>query len=270
MKIIVESGATKSDWCLICPDGSIRRIKTGGINISTMPKEDVERVVSEAFTRLSITPSMVKEVHFYAAGMLGNEMFEYFPYSYVECASDLLGAARALFGQESGVAAILGTGSNCGLYEGGKIVRNVKSGGFILGDEGSAACLGKLFISDFLKELVPEDIARDFAAEFKADYPTIVANVYKGATPSAYLGGFAPWIMARYEGSAYIQQLVEQNLRSFFVRSAGQFGDRPVGIVGGFAKSLEDIIRRIASEIGVEIREILASPADKLIDFHRQ
>ena len=269
MKIIVESGATKSDWCLICPDGSTRRIKTGGINISTMPRSEVEKVISEAFARLSITPSMVKEVHFYAAGMLGNEMFEYFPYSFVECASDLLGAARALFGHESGVAAILGTGSNCGLYDGEKIVRNFKSGGFILGDEGSAACLGKLFVSDFLKELVPDDIARDFAAEFRADYPTIVANVYKGSTPSAYLGSFAPWIMDRYEGSAYIQQLVEQNFRNFFVRSAGRFGDMPVGIVGGFAKSLEGIIRRIASEIGVDIREVLYSPAEQLIDFHR-
>ena len=269
MRVIVESGATKSDWCLICPNGEVRRIQTGGINISTMPKAAVEKVISEAFLRLSITPSMVKEVHFYAAGMLGNEMFEYFPYSFVECASDLLGAARALFSHESGVAAILGTGSNCGLYDGQKIVRNIKSGGFILGDEGSAACLGKLFISDYLKELVPTDIAQAFAREFPSDYPTIVANVYKGSSPSAYLGSFAPWIMAHYEGSAYIQQLVEANIRSFFVRSAGQFDGQKVGIVGGYADKLRDIIVAVASERGIEIQDILASPADRLIEFHR-
>lgn len=269
MTLIVEAGATKSDWCLVGPKGELSTIQTGGINVSSMPKTAVEAVLREAYARLDISPSAIKKVHFYAAGMLGNEMAEYFPYSYVECASDTLAAARALFGRESGVAAILGTGSNCCLYDGDRIVKTVPSGGFILGDEGGSAVLGKRFLADFLKGLMPDTLAAEFASTFKVDYPTVVANVYRNATAVTYLGSFAPWITGHIGDSEYVRNLVEDNFRDFFRRSLSRFPGHDIGIVGGYAYALRDVIAGIASESGMRLTEILASPMGRLVDFHR-
>lgn len=268
MTLIVEAGATKSEWSLISPDGELSRIRTGGINVASMPREAVQAVVREAYMRLDVSPSAIKEVHFYAAGMLDSEMAEYFPYSYVECASDSLAAARALFGHKAGVAAILGTGSNCCLYDGDKVVRTVLSGGFILGDEGGTAVLGRRFLADYLKGLAPEALASEFAASFNADYPSIVAAVYRSATPAAYLGSFAPWLVRHVPQSEYVRGLVEDNFRSFFERSVSQFPGRDVGVVGGYAYELRDMLRDIAAGCGVHLTEILSSPADRLVEFH--
>lgn len=269
MKLIVESGATKSDWRLITPSGEVSRIQTAGINVASMPKSTIDSVMREAYMRLDISPSSIKELHFYAAGMLGNEMAEYFPYSYVECASDTLAAARALFGHEGGVAAILGTGSNCCQYDGSKIVKIVRSGGYILGDEGGSAALGKMFLSDYIKGLVPEPLASEFGQSFRVDYATVVEKVYRNATAAAYLGSFATWIAERAEQSDYIRGLIEDNFRTFFRRSVSQFPGERVGIVGGYAYALRDVLQRVATEFGVELTEIIDSPIERLVDFHR-
>ena len=152
--------------------------------------------------------------------------------------NDLLDAARAVCGKEKGIAAILGTGSNSCFYDGVKIVKNVRSAGFILGDEGGGTRLGRLFMSDFLKGLVPADVAEPFAKEYDVDYMTVVRSVYKSETPAKYLGSFAPWIMQYYGKSDYVTRLVEQNFRDFIERALKQYDieNCPVGVVGGFVK----------------------------------
>ena len=170
-----------------------------------------------------------------------------------------------------GPDAIMGTGSNSCQYDGRQITKRIYSSGFILGDEGSAATLGKLFISDFLKGLVPQDIAEDFASRYPSDYRTIVANVYGSeSSPSGYLGSFAPFIMEHYS-HPYIKELVDGNFRSFFRRSIKQYDTEqyPVGIVGGFGYALKDIITRIASEEGVRISRFIKNPIDGLVEYHR-
>ena len=168
-----------------------------------------------------------------------------------------------------GIAAILGTGSSSCFYDGEKIVGNVPSGGFILGDEGSAATLGKLFLSDFLKGLVPQVVADDFASRYPSDYQSIVASVYRSQAPSAYLGGLAQFIMEHYD-HPYIKELVDGNFRSFINRCLKQYDTEgfPVGVVGGFAYALKDIFLRIASEEGVTISRIIKAPIDGLTEYH--
>ena len=268
MKLIVETGATKSEWCLLTPDGDQKRIRTGGINFSSMSRQTIEQAISESFARLDVRPSNIKEVHIYAAGMLGGEMAEYFPSSYVECASDLLGAARALFGHRQGVAAILGTGSNSCLYDGDAIVSCFRSGGYIIGDEGGSTAIGRDFLADFIKGLVPKTLSEEFADEFKADYNSIVAGVYKSERPAAYIGSFTPWICRRYASEEYITELIDNQIRLFFKRALSRYGVRDAGIVGGFAQAMQQAIHKVAAEFGMQICQILDSPMDKLIQFH--
>ena len=167
MKIIADCGATKSEWIIIYSDSSTIRLTAGGINASTMSAEAIQKIISGICKRISVTESSAAEIHLYMAGIPSEGLKDsihraftlHMDIASIEIQSDLLGAARAACGHQPGIAAILGTGSNSCLYDGSDIVKRIYSGGFILGDEGSAATLGKTFISDFLKGLVPAEIS---------------------------------------------------------------------------------------------------------------
>ena len=277
MKLIIDSGATKADWCFIGSGEAAKRFKTPGMNFSTMSQEEVVGIVTSAASEAG--DASVSEIYLYAAGLIEGSPAYFtaktalenaFPGSTVECASDMLAAARAICGRSEGIAAIVGTGSNSCFYDGKSIVRNVRSGGFILGDEGGGACLGKLFLSDYIKGLVPEPLASEFGAAFQADYMTIVDKVYRQSAPSAYLGSFAPWILGHCESNTYVRNLVRRNLESFFERSLMQYGraDVPVGFIGGFAAACEPVLREIAAEKGIKVSRILPSPMDGLVEYH--
>ena len=280
MKVIVESGATKSDWRLITDNGDEKaRLIRAGMNVSIMQLQEIEATLREAGCKMQQTASEeITSIHFYIAGVITEEieaalqaiLKNIFKEADVEIQNDLVAAARAVCGHKPGIAAILGTGSNSCQWDGTKIVKRVYTGGFILGDEGSAATLGKLFIADFLKGLVPSEISEDFSSRFPSDYSTIIANVYRSEnSPSGYLGSFTPFIMEHYN-HPYIKEMVDGNFRAFIRRCIKQYDTDKynVGIVGGFGYALREIIERIAAEEGISISKFIKAPIDGLIEYH--
>ena len=269
MILIVESGATKTDWCLVGPEGVAKRLQTPGMNLSTISAESNAEVFSKAVE----TFSGVEEVHFYAAGLLEfptdlDRVFrERFPHAVFEYASDLLAAARAACGHREGIAAILGTGSNTCHYDGERIVRNIHGGGFIIGDEGSAAALGRMFLSDLVKDLVPEEIVRVFAASHETDYAALVRNVYKSPAPSRYLGSLAPFLLEHRENK-YVEALIDRNFRDLFERALVRYGSFPVGVVGGFGCACREALERLGAEYGLAFSRFIPSPMEGLIAYH--
>ena len=278
MFLIVDAGATKSAWRWVDDRGRVVLNHTlPGINFAHQAGNLEDLLPAEAYRGLVDafrTHSGLDSIHFYGAGLLAepamlNAFFQtYCPDAEVEYASDLLGAARAVCQREKGIAAILGTGSNSCFYDGEKIVRNVRSAGYILGDEGGGVALGRQFMADFLKGLVPEPVAGEFAADFPVDYLTVVREVYRGERPAAYLASFAPWILERYGRCDYVTELVEDNFRSFIRRCIRQYEPAPVGIVGGFAKANETILRKVFDAEGVAISSLLPDPTEGLIRYH--
>ena len=286
MIIIVESGATKTDWCAAAQDREPIDVRTAGMNLATMSQDVIGKIVMEAvaaFKEKGLDEN-VEEVHFYAAGLIVAEgetipsqvkgldsvLKTLFPGAEMEYASDLLDAARAVCGHKPGVAAIMGTGSNSCLFDGEKVVKNVRSAGFILGDEGGGARLGKMFMSDFLKGLVPEPVSSEFARDFKVDYMTVVQNVYRGDAPSKYLGSFAPWILERYDTCEYVHDLVDQNFKDFIERALKQYDiDKyPVGVVGGFGYANREILKKVAEPYGIRFSTIIPAPIEGLVEYH--
>ena len=276
MKLIIDSGATKAEWCLTDGMDIVKEFRTAGMNVSVLSEEEIAGIIMEGAVSIGNRP--VTEVHLYAAGLIeGSEaaaraleiLSKAFGSASVEGASDMLGAARAACGRSEGVCAILGTGSNSCLYDGSRIVHTARSGGFILGDEGGGACLGKLFLADYIKGLVPEPLASEFGSAFDVEYATVVKRVYKEPAPSAYLGSFAPWILG-HRGDPYVDALVERNLTDFFERSLLRHGraDLPAGFVGGIAATCASQIRNISERLGVRISRILASPMEGLLRYH--
>ena len=279
MKIIADCGATKSEWRILHSDGSVSNLSAQGINASAMSAESIIRIISDIEEQISATDTSDAEIYLYMAGFPSDELkteitdifSQGFKVAHIEFQTDLTAAARAVCGHKPGIAAIIGTGSNSCQYDGEKIVKQVYSGGFILGDEGGAATLGKLFISDFIKGLIPSEIAEDFKSRFPSDYCSIVANIYKSAgSPSGYLGSLAPFIMEHY-GHPYIKELVDGNFRAFFRRCIKQYDTDTfsVGIVGGFGYALQETIRSIASEEGITISSFVRTPINGLIAYHK-
>ena len=278
MILIVDAGATKSAWKWVNGRGEVvTDLTLPGINFAHQAGLLEELLPADTYARLvgacEAHPDL-RSIHFYGAGLLAEPatlavFFRQFcPGAEVEYASDLLGAARAVCQRERGIAAILGTGSNSCFYDGEKMVRNVRSAGYILGDEGGGVALGRQFMADFLKGLVPEPVAGEFAAAFPVDYLTVVQEVYRGERPAAYLASFAPWILERYGRCDYVSELVEENFRSFIRRCIRQYEPAPVGIVGGFAKANEAILRKVFDAEGVAISTLLPDPTEGLIRYH--
>lgn len=277
MILIIESGATKSRWMIVDKFGkTVSDTLLQGMNISTQEVALIEPIIRGAAYSMDV--KLVEEVYLYTAGVpsevssiqlkhIFSELFPQLKSFNIE--SDMLAACRAVCGHKEGFVAILGTGSNFCHYDGEKIDRRVNSGGYILGDEGSAARLGILFLSDHIKGLIPEEIESEFAKRFDASYAGIVAKLYSyGGSPSAYLGSLAPFIMEHYQ-HPYIKDLVDSNFRSFFRRCVKTLGCQlPIGVVGGFGCACKDMIKTIAAEEGVKISCFIPSPAVMLPAFH--
>ena len=276
MKLIAESGATKTDWRLIADDGTVRSAYSAGLNPSVLDVEQMREIIAPVMPALNPEGKSVDEIFFYGAGLvsdaaaapLAGVLSMWYPFAQMQFHSDMLAAARALFGNGSGVVAIMGTGSNSCLYENGVIVKNIRPGGFILGDEGSGAALGKAFVSDFIKGLLPEKVEKDFVRESGLDYQKIVQKVYREPAPSAFLASFAPFILERTE-EPYIKNLVDSVIESFIVRSLKRYGQTvKVGVVGSFGCACEAVLRETGIRHGLEFTMFLKSPIDKLTEYH--
>ena len=276
-KIIVESGATKSDWRVLGQDGrEVKRFLRAGTNVSSMKLEDIKATLTEAFASEGLEKAA--GFYLYTAGVvtpeIADELVKHLrslaQIDEIEINNDLMGAARGACGHEPGIAAILGTGSNTCFYDGSTLSQKVYSGGYVIGDEGSGASLGKLFLADFIKGLVPDEIATDFAKEFDSSYAGIVQGVYRSASPSGYLGSLAPFILRHYS-HPYAKALVDKNFQSFIDRSLLRYdvARYPVGIVGGFGWACKDIITPLLDKAGIKVSRFIKAPIEGLCEYHR-
>lgn len=276
MRIIVESGATKSDWRAVGKNGRVETsMQRPGMSLSAMSPEAVRDELAAAWAELSAGISSVNSFELYLAGIVTEDTRSVLTDAIslltgacdIDIQDDMMAAARALFGRRPGIAAILGTGSNVCFYDGSRVHREVYAGGFILGDEGSAAVLGRNFISDLIKGRVPAELAAELAAAHDVSYPEIVRRVYRETAPSAYLGSFAPFILSHVD-HPYVKALVEANFNAFLERSVSHYdtASYPLGIVGSFGHACRDIITPLAQAKGITISQFLKSPIDGLVN----
>ena len=277
MIIIADSGSTKTEWSLISPDGAERRIFTQGINPYFTTNEAIE-----ADLRQNLLPELrgasVESVYFYGAGcaqpdkcaVVSSALSALFSDARIEVASDLLGACRSLLGGEAGIAGILGTGSNSCFYDGRKIIANVPPLGFILGDEGSGAHLGKLLAGDVVKRQLPPEVCEAFFEETHLTSAEIVERVYRAPYPSRFLASLAPFV-GRYIGEPSLRQMAKGAFTAFLRRNVMNYDYRThaVSLTGGVAYHFADLIREAADELGVRVGRITKAPMEGLIAYHR-
>ena len=275
MKLIAESGSTRTEWALVEDNRLIQRVFTEGLNPFFQTRREISRSVRlglpEPFFRKKLD-----QVYYYGAGCSSHEKKNIMGASLVaqfktpiQVESDLLAAARGLFKCDAGIACILGTGSNSCFYDGKIIVKNVKAAGYILGDEGSGAALGKHFLSDVMKGLAPKDIITDFLDKFRITTNDVMESVYNRPFPNRFLATVS-YFLADYLDNDYVYNLLRDNLRNFFTRNVCQYDyqNYPIRFVGSIAHNFSDVLDEIAQGFGVELDVIEETPMNGLIEFH--
>src|SRR5574344_520738 len=275
MILIADSGSTSTNWVLVEHGKSIQSLFTPGINPFYQTPEEIAGEI--ATLTLNVEPSSVKAIYFYGAGcvadkieMVKHAIAQSFRQSQIYVESDLVAAAQGLLQHKAGIACILGTGSNSCFYDGKDIVSNVLPLGFILGDEGSGAVLGKKFIADCLKNQLPEELKNKFLTTFGLTANDIINHVYRKPFPNRYLAQFTPFLADNMAEPA-IYNLIFDSFTDFFVRNVMQypnFDEYPVSFVGSIAYYFKDILEVVAFELGITLGEIKQSPLEGLVAFH--
>lgn len=275
VKLIADAGSSKIEWALV-RDGKVNRLgSTSGINPVHASDSELRETLAEVIPMLEGNDP--ETVCFYGAGCIPAQqervagiIRKITGTCLVEVESDLLGAARALLGDRRGIACILGTGSNSGLYDGKKIIANVPPMGFILGDEGSGAVLGLRLVGDVYKGVFPPELCKAFAEETALTLDEVIERTYRRPAPNRFLASLVPFL-SRHIDHPYVRHLVTLELCRFLDRNVTKYKgyeNLPLAFVGSVAANFEPQLRRAAVVIGCNVGAIMASPIDSLAQYH--
>ena len=277
MLLIADSGSTKTEWSLVRDNGETSGLITQGINPFYQTDEVIASILrNELIDKIEWGGKPLDMVCFYGAGVrqemrsrMSRLLNEVLSSEHVTVESDLVGAARALFGHDEGIACILGTGSNSGLYDGSGIVASTPPLGFILGDEGSGATLGKLFLGALFKGLMPDGMREDYEHQTGQSVADVIEAVYRKPLPNRYLASTSKYILQHIEVQE-VSDLVIDSFRLFFRRNLTQYHrkDLPVRAVGSVAAYYSKWLTLAAEQEGYIIDKILKNPMPGLIEFH--
>lgn len=277
MILLADSGSTKTDWGLVENGKLVKRLRTSGMNPFQMSEEAITEEI-----KIHLVPELpstvLDEVHFYGAGCTKEKQpiveralrANLTINGECEVASDMLGAARGICGHKPGIACILGTGSNSCSYDGKNLVKNVSPLGFILGDEGSGAVLGKLLVGDVLKNQMPETITKRFFEKYKLTSAEIIDRVYRQPKPNTFLASFVPFLEENID-EPKIYNLVKESFRSFLRRNVMQYEGwqtLPIGFNGSIAKIYKKPLLEALEEEGMHLGRIIQAPMEAMVEYH--
>lgn len=276
VSLIADSGATKAEWVLH-NNGKKKTLFTQGISPYFLNTDQVAELLQKELTP-GLENITVQEIHYYGTGCANPDnvksikkaLHRVFPEAQVGVNTDLMAAARALCGKEKGIACILGTGSNSCYYNGKNIMKNSPGIGFILGDEGSGAYLGKKVVQYYLYNTFDEDLRARFDAKFLTNGVEILDHVYKKPLPNRYLASFTMFL-AENRGHYMVENIIEDGLNDFFFQHLCKYNEvwkYPVSFVGSVADGFKDVLQQLCNAYEFELGTILKNPMQGLVKFH--
>ena len=276
--LIADSGSTKCEWCFI-ENGRKKIIETQGASPYFLNEKQLVAMMQQELLP-GLKNKIPAHVYFYGTGcaaaanraMIKRAILNVFPKARVEVNHDLTGAARALCGRSRGIVAILGTGSNSGYYNGRKIVRNSPGLGYVLGDEGSGAYLGKMVLQYYLYNRFDQDLHRKFHNRYGVSAADILDSVYKKPLPNRYIASYTMFL-SENRGHYMIENIIEDGLWDFFNNHLARYpesGKLPVYFTGSVAFGFQDILKELCKNFGWKPGSFLAKPMEGLIAYHKR
>lgn len=278
MILIADSGSTKTGWCLLNENNEKQYFNTEGYNPYFVDTGYIVESLGKSLPS-GVSYSGIDEVHYYGAGcfpgkdfVLNDALKAVFSHAKIFIELDLLAAARSLLGTNQGFAAILGTGMNTCIYDGEKIVQNIDSLGYILGDEGSAAAIGKKLLSDYIREYMPKEIFQLFYETFHLDKEDIFHHIYGQPFANRFCAEYSKFVHLHI-GETYFYNLVKGSFYDLFNNLVSRYPDYKTysfNCVGTVGYSFKDILCEIIQEFGMQQGNIIKSPLDGLIEYHQK
>lgn len=274
--LIIDSGGTKAEWVFLDNNGKKASGSTPGIHPFFLTENELSEQLEKVVT--SLPSGEVHRIFHYGTGTnsiencarLQRAYQHVFPEAEIEINTDLLAVARALCGQQNGIAVIMGTGSNAGLYDGTALIKTTGGLGYALGDEGSGAYMGKQLLNYFLNGLLPTDLSHSLREEYELTRESIVESVYRKPFPNRYLASMAPFL-SNHLTDPFIWELVLDAFRAFFqmnVQPLQGSDTYPLYFVGSVAFHFSKPLYEIADEFGMDIGKIAKTPIEGLINYH--
>lgn len=277
MILIADSGSTKTDWCVVEHGQLVQQIFTKGTNPFFQSEEEISNEIATALIP-QLKTNKFETVHFYGAGCAFPDKIETVRKAIaahlqvsgeIEVSTDMLAAARGLCGHQPGIACIMGTGSNSCYYDGKNIVSNVSPLGFILGDEGSGAVLGKLLVGDILKNQMTPRLKEKFLEQYNLTPAEIIDRVYRQPFPNRFLASFSPFLVEHLDEPA-IRELVLNSFKKFLRRNVMQYDYQHarVHFIGSVAFYYKELLSEACKAMEIHLGTIIKSPMEGLIKFH--
>ena len=275
--LIADSGATKCEWRLV-QDGKNKTIITQGISPYFLNAAQITALLTKELLP-KLKNAAVTSIHFYGTGLSNADniviikkvLKSLFPKAKTEIQTDLLAAARALCGKKKGIACILGTGSNSCYYDGKKIVKNSPGIGYILGDEGSGAYLGKKVVQYYLYNTFDEELKACFEKRFQVSPVEILDHVYKQPLANRYLASYAIFL-AENRGHYMIENIIEDGLNDFFFTHLYKYRESwvlPIHFIGSIAFGFRDVLKELCNTYELELGTVIKAPMQGLLAYHR-
>ena len=275
--LIADSGSTKAEWCLL-ENGKTRTYFTQGMSPYFLTTQQLTDILTAELAAKLKNVSVAK-LFYYGTGCANPKnarnmckaLEAVFPNAQIEVGTDLFGAARALCGRGKGIACILGTGSNSCYFNGKKVVKNSPGLGYVLGDEGSGAYLGKKVLQYYLYQTFDDDLRLLFDDKYKTTAPDILEHVYKKPLPNRYLAGFTMFL-AENRGHYMIENIIEDGLNDFFFQHLCKYGEvwkYPVSFVGSVAFGFKDVLEQLCQSYEFELGAVYKNPMKGLVKYHR-
>ena len=276
IQLIADSGSTKCEWCLL-QNGKKKIIITQGISPYFLNTTQIVLLLQNELLP-KIKNQVIETINFYGTGLsnptnikiIKTALKHLFATATINVEHDLLAASRALCGTKKGIACILGTGSNSCYFNGKKIMKNSPGLGYILGDEGSGAYLGKKVVQYYLYNTFDEDLKARFNKRFNVTKDEILDSVYKQPLANRYLANYAIFL-AENRGHYMIENVIEDGLNDFFFNHLYKYRESwtlPINFVGSIAYGFKDVLKELCSTYELELGTILKRPMDGLIEFH--
>ena len=276
MIVVTDSGSTKADWIFADQNGYEELFRTRGLNPFFHPADIIESVL-QAELAPQADLSQVDTVYYYGAGcsddkrvdIMSQGLQRIFTHASIHVEHDLLAAARATCGTDIGIACILGTGSNSCLYDGQRILDNVPSMGFLVGDEGSGCHLGKYLVRAYFYREMPKEVEGLFRDEVASDKTVILDHIY-GQKPNVYLASLAEF-MTRHLDQPFIRELAMKSFREFIRRHVMKYDGHhhyPIHFVGSIAFHFRELLHEALREFGLQEGEVIRKPIQNLVSYH--
>jgi N-acetylglucosamine kinase-like BadF-type ATPase len=276
--IIADSGATKCQWTLVLGNQK-KTMTTIGISPYFLTTDQIVETLAKGFNK-KVDTGIIDAVYFYGTGLsnplnvtsIKKALKKVFPKAALDIQTDLEAVARATCQHHKGVACILGTGSNTGYYNGKKIAKNSPGLGYVLGDEGSGAYLGKKVLQYYLYKTFDEELIHAFESKYPINKDQILDAIYKQALPNRYMASFAQFL-SEHRGHYMIENIIEDGINDFFFAHLNKLNESwlyPIHFAGSIAYVFRDVIKQLATAYELEIGTIVKSPMEGLIAFHKK